>query len=186
MIGRVLGLIFVSALIPGYAQTSSSQITKTKALQNVRVSSVPGWFELVSDENKFRVLFPARPKIDNDVISMKGFKVANDSGKWAAFCSDLGRPAPDDEPALRNLYQQSIDSMTRNKTYLLASGDVFLNGRLGIDFRIRGLSHTSYTRAFAVGRRLYILSVEQKKTANSEPETPPEVQQFFDSFAYWD
>ena len=79
-----------------------------------------------------------------------------------------------------------MDSMTHHKTFLLASQDVFLNGRLGVEFRVRGLSQTSYTRAFAFGRRLYTLSVSRKKTADPEGDTPQDVQQFFDSFAYWD
>ena len=117
---------------------------------------------------------------------MKGFKLTNAAGKWAVFCSDLGKNAPDDESGMRSLYQRSMDSMTHNKTYLLVSEDVFLNGRLGVEFRIRGLSQTSYTRAYAFGPRLYTLSVTRKKTANEEPDTPPDVQQFFDSFTYWE
>lgn len=173
----------VSAVL---AQDSSSSITKAGALKNTRVLSLPGWSEAVSDECHFRVLFPGQPKIDDDVASIKGFKLANSSGKWTASCADLGRTVPNEEAALRQLYQQSMAAMTRNKTYLLADSDVLLNGRLGTEFRIRGLSQTSYTRAFVFGRRLYTLSVTRKKAAQVSDENPPDVQQFFDSFAYWD
>lgn len=191
MIARVLSLILIATVLTaGYAQSSSPQITKARALRDVRVLSLPGWSEVLSDENKFRILFPGKAQIDDDVISMKGFTLTKGSGHWSVFCADLGVSIPNEESALRKAYQQSIDSMTRNKTYLLASEDVSLNGRLGIQFRIRGLSRTSYTRAFAFGRKLYTISVSQKKTAdqtadqNADP--PPDVQQFFDSFAYWD
>ena len=120
------------------------------------------------------------------MASKKGFKLANSSGKWSAVCADLGRTVPNDESALREVYQQSMDTMTHNKTYLIASSDVLLNGRLGIEFRIRGLSQTSYTQAFVFGRRLYTISVIRKKTEQVSPENPVDVQQFFDSFAYWD
>ena len=167
-------------------QDSSLSITKASALKNTRVMSLPGWSEVVSDESHFRILFPGQPKIDDDVASIKGFKLTNSSGKWSASCADLGRKVPNEETALRQLYQQSMAAMTRNKTYLLADSDVFLNGRLGTEFRIRGLSQTSYTRAFVFGRRLYTLSVTRKKTAEVSADNPPDVQQFFDSFAYWD
>jgi hypothetical protein len=193
MIRTVLGLIMavaltpiVSCLVTTSAQQPASPITKASALKNVRISSLPGWSETVSDECSFRILFPGKPQIDNDAASRKGFKLANSSGKWSASCADLGRTVPNDESALRQVYQQSMDAMTHNKTYLIASGDVFLNGRLGIEFRIRGLSQTSYTQAFVFGRRLYTISVTRKKTAEVSADNPADVQQFFDSFAYWD
>jgi hypothetical protein len=193
MIRTVLGLIMAVALTPivsglviTSAQQPASPITKASALKNVRISSLPGWSETVSDECSFRILFPGKPKIDSDAASMKGFKLANSSGKWSASCADLGRTVPNDESALRQVYQQSMDAMTHNKTYLIASGDVSLNGRLGIEFRIRGLSQTSYTQAFVFGRRLYTISVTRKKTAEVSADNPADVQQFFDSFAYWD
>jgi hypothetical protein len=193
MIRTVLGLIIAvastpmaSGLFTPTAQQPASQITKASALKNVRISSLPGWSEVVSDEGNFRILFPGKPQTDDDVVSMKGFKLANTAGKWSASRADLGRTVPNDESALREVYQQSMDAMTHNKTFLIASGDVFLNGRLGIEFRIRGLSQTSYTQAFVFGRRLYTLSVTRKKTAQVSDENPSDVQQFFDSFAYWD
>lgn len=186
MIRRVCGLIVVAAaLTTGYAQTSE-QVTKANALKKVGVTSLPGWSEVLSDKNKFRVLFPGQPQVDDDVISMPGFRLTNASGKWSVFCADLRGNVPKDESSLRDLYQRSMDSMTHNKTFLLASQDVFLNGRLGIEFRIRGLAQTSYTRAFASSRSLYTLSVSRKNPKNPEADTPQDVQQFFDSFAYWD
>ena len=192
MIRTVLGLIMAVLSIPMAsgltvsAQQPASEITKASALKNVRISSLPGWSEVVSDECSFRILFPGKPEIDHDVVSTKGFKLANSSGKWSAVCADLGRTVPNDESALREVYQQSMDTMTHNKTYLIASSDVFLNGRLGIEFRIRGLSQTSYTQAFVFGRRLYTISVTRKKTEQVSADNPADVQQFFDSFAYWD
>jgi hypothetical protein len=193
MIRTVLGMIMAVASTPmasgritASVQQPASQVTKASALQNVRISSLPGWSEAVSDEGRFRILFPGNPKIDDDVVSTKGFKLASSSGKWSALCADLGRTVPNDESALRQVYQQSMDAITRNKTYLIASGDVFINGRLGIEFRIRGLSQTSYTQAFVFGRRLYTISVTRKKTDQVSAENPSDVQQFFDSFAYWD
>ena len=174
------------ALTSVRTQTSSSLITKASALKNVRVWSIPGWSEVISDGCKFRVLFPGPPKIDDDVISIRGLRFSNSAGKWSASCSDLGRTVANDDAILRELYQKSMDSMTHNKTYLLASSDVFLNQRLGVEFTIRGLSQVSYTRAFVSGRRLYTVSVARKNSAKTADDIPRDVQQFFDSFAYWD
>ncbi len=193
MSGRVLGLMLAVAAMPlnsafgtVRAQTSSAPITRASALKNVRVLSIPGWVEALSEENNFRVLFPGAPQIDDEVASVKGFKLSNSAGKWTASCAHLGQPVGNDEASLRKLYQQSMDAMTHGKTYLLASGDVFLNGRLGVEFRIRGLSRISYTRAFVFGRRLYTISVTRKDPARAPHENPTDVQQFFDSFIYWD
>jgi hypothetical protein len=193
MYARVPGLMLAVALMPMNlasaavrAQASSTSITKASALKNVRVSSIPGWFDAVSDESSFRILFPGKPEMDDDVVSIRGFKFTNSAGKWSASCTDLKQTTPADEVSLRALYQKSMDAMTRNKTYLLASGDIFLNGRLGVEFRIRGLSRVSYTRAFVSGRRLYTISVSRDNPAQATGDTPADVQQFFDSFAYWD
>jgi hypothetical protein len=176
----------VSCLVTASAQQPASPITKESALKNVRISTLPNWSEAVSDECHFRILFPGKPEIDDGGVSAKGFKLANSSGKWSASCADLGRTVPNDESSLTQVYQQSMDAATHNKTYLIASSDVFLNGRVGIEFRIRGLSQTSYTQAFVFGRRLYTISVTHKKKDQVTSENPADVQQFFDSFAYWD
>ena len=193
MLRTVLGLIMIvastptsSSVLTAHAQEPPSSLTKASALKNVQVSSLPGWFEAVSDECHFRILFPGKPEINDEIISIKGLRVSNSSGKWSASCADLGTTAPKDESELQKLYQHSMDAMTRNKTYLISSSDIYLNGRLGIEFRIRGLSQTSYTRALAVGRRLYTVSVSRKKTTEESADYPSDVQQFFNSFAYWD
>jgi len=192
MLGRVLGLM-LAVTLPAHldlssirAQATSSSITKASALKNVRGSSIPGWLELVSDECNFRILFPGKPQIDNEVLPRRGFKFTNSAGKWSAFCADLGQAVPSDETSLRDLYQKRMDAMTRNKTYLLASSDLSINGRLGIEFTIHGLSQVSYTRAFASGHRLYMISVARKNSTTATDDIPADVQQFFDSFAYWD
>jgi hypothetical protein len=193
MYGRVFGLLLTIAfapVIPGLtvirAQSSPTSISKTEALRNVRVSAVPAWSEVVSAQDNFRILFPGKPQIDDDVISIRGFKFANSAGKWSASCADLPQTVPNDEAALRELYQRSMDAMTRNKTYVMSSSDVSLNGRLGVEFTIRGSSRISYTRAFASGRRLYTISVSRKNPAPATDDPPADIQQFFDSFAYWD
>jgi hypothetical protein len=187
---RAVGPLVVALLLlfhpAASAQVASSPITKANALGNVRVSSLPGWFEFVSEESKFRVLFPGTPKFDDDVSSMKGYKFKDDSGQWAAWCSDLGREVPNDPASLRNAYQQSIGAKTRGRDNLFISGDVWLNGRLGTEFIIQRGGRVDYIRAFAFGRRLYTLNVTRKRTTRGSSAIPADVQQFFDSFVYWD
>ena len=171
---------------PAAASAQNSSVTKENALGNVRVSSIPGWFEFVSEQYRFRILFPGAPQHDNDVASMKGFKVTNASGHWAAWCSDLGREAPNEESILRSAYQRTIETMTSHRTSLFVSGDVFLNGRLGAELIIDEGGRTSYVRAFIFGRKLYTLSVTRKKGSPGGNTLPSDVRQFFDSFTYWD
>ena len=183
-------MILVAALLPApftaSAQGPSPPVTKTNSIKDVRVSALPGWFEFVSEKYRFRVLFPGEPQTDGDVASMKGFKVKDASGQWAAWCSDLGRTVPNESSALRSAYQQAIGAMTHDRNSLFISGDVFLYGRLGTEMVIHTSGRISYIRAFIFGRRLYTLSVTRKRTDQGRDAIPPDVRQFFDSFAYWD
>lgn len=118
---------------------------------------------------------------------MHGYQMFGDVTNWFAFYTDYETPRPSDEKHLREAYQGSVQTMTQKKgTKLLAQSDVFLHGRLGSQFIIEGLGITSYMRAFAFGRRLYTLAVDRRIEGTAIPRLPKDVQQFFDSFTYWD
>ena len=186
------GLLILTAFVlilgsaAAFTQNSAPTITRADALKSVRVSSLPGWFEFVSEESRFRILFPGAPKPNNDVSTMKGFKFEDASGHWAAWCSDLGVTAPNDNSLLRDQYQRAIAAMTHGNNRLFVSGDVFLNGRLGAEVIIQRSSRVDYIRTFAFGRRLYTLTVTRKRTNGVGSDVPQDVQEFFDSFTYWD
>lgn len=177
--------LLLSQATTASAQTSSSPVTKAEAIRTVRVSSLPGWFEFLSEQCRFRVLFPGAPRT-GVVASSKGFKLRNGSDQWAARCGDLDVSAPNETSLLRQKYQEVIAAMTRGDNRLFASGDVMLNGRLGAEVIIQRSSRIDYVRTFAYGRRVYTLTVTRKRTNPVRDGVPPDVQTFFDSFTYWD
>jgi len=189
---RGVGLLILAAFVlmfdsaAAFTQNSAATIAKADALKSVRVSSLPGWFEFVSEASRFRILFPGAPKSNNDVSTMKGFTIEDASGHWAAWCSDLGVTAPNNDSLLREKYQHAIAGMVHGNNRLFVSGDVFLNGRLGAEVIIQRSSRVDYIRTFAFGRRLYTLTVTRKRTNHVGSDVPEDVQQFFDSFIYWD
>jgi len=186
----VLALLVVSvALTPSEvacAQKSSLPVNKDRAVQEVHVRSSPGWLEAVSDDGRFRILFPGKPTVGGDVVSLKGFKLVEPERKWVAYYTDFEQPMPNDEAYLRNAYHRSVEAITKDGKRLLAQRDVLLNTRLGSEFVIDGPNLVSYMRAFVAGRRMYTLSVDQKKADGAGTVIPADVQQFFDSFTYWD
>jgi len=188
LIGPVLLATYISLSLTRIVsgQEAASPVSKTRAIKEVRVSSMSGWYEAVSEEGRYRVLFPRQPQIDDDVVSVKGFRCIEPESNWLASYTDFARPVPNDENYLRNAYHGSVEAITKKGNSLLAQRDVFLNGRLGNEFVVGGPALISYLRVFVSGSRMYTLSVNRKKTPGTNGQIPGDVQQFFDSFAYWD
>lgn len=156
-------------------------------MKGVKVSSIDAWKEILSEEGRFRILFPGQPKSSDGGFGMKGFQFSESGSNWFAYYNDFDELKSNDEKALRNAYQGSVEAITRKAgTRLLKQEDVFLNGRLGTEFVVEGAELTSYMRAFLFGRRMYTLAVERKRVANGDSNVPIEVKQFFESFTYWD
>jgi hypothetical protein len=117
---------------------------------------------------------------------MKGFKFFQPETNWFAYYSDFDQPMPLDEAYLRNAYHGSVEAIAKNGKRLLAQRDVFLNKRLGTEFVIARPSLVSYMRSFIFGSRAYTLAVDRKTDVGSDATFPSDVQQFFDSFTYWE
>lgn len=179
------GLLLLFHPATASAQASSSPISRAEALSTVRFSSAPGWYEFLSEQCRFRVLFPGAPRT-GVVASSKGFELDSGSEEWAARCGDLREIAPNETALLRLRYQQMIATMTHGSNRLFVSGDVMLNGRLGAEVIVQRSSRINYVRLFAYGRRLYTLTVTRKRTKQLRDGIPEDVQKFFDSFTYWD
>src|SRR5438128_1247322 len=79
------------------AQDASLPVSKVRALRLVRVSSLPGWREEVSNEGRFRVLFPCGPEISADVISVKELKCTYAGVSWQVSYTELPRAVLSDE-----------------------------------------------------------------------------------------
>ena len=167
-------------------QAVRPSVSKAQAMKDVKAPIIAGWHEAISDEGRFRILFPGQPRADAEVRSMKGFKFFAAEANWFAYYTDFDQPRASDDAHLRSAYNDSVEDITKNGKQLLSQKDVFLNGRLGSEFIIEAPGTVSYMRAYLFGRRMYTLAVDRKRVANGDATIPNDVQQFFESFTYWD
>jgi hypothetical protein len=171
----------------GCAQSRPKPVTKARALSALRLTSVEGWKEAISEEGRFRVLFPGIFKGGNERnTDMKGFKCFQAETNWFAYYNDFDQPRASDDAHLRVAYRGSVEALTKAGSRLLSQKDVSLNGRLGTEFVLESAGRVSYMRAFLFLRRMYTLAVDRTRVTNGDPTIPEDVQQFFDSFTYWD
>ena len=179
-----LTVLIVSPLVYGQKR---APLAKSEAIRKARVGAISDWRETISDDGRFRILFPGPPQVDNDVVTAVGLKVIEPNTSWTAFYSDLGRVVPTNEAAFRKAYRSGLNGLNGEGRTLLSQRDVYLNGRLGTEFVIERAGLTSYMRAFVVGRRLYTLAAHRKEVdASNRANIPTDVRHFFDSFAYWE
>lgn len=169
-----------------YAQHSTSPITQTQALREVKVKSFGGWKEAVSERGRFRILFPGTPRVSDDVVTMTGFKfTARPGANWFAYFSDLDITVTD-HALLREKYRVGANASSHDGTKLLRQSDVYLNGKLGSELVLKGRGTMSYMRTFLVGSRIWVLSVDSFRNTNRGSTPPRDVQRFFDSFTFWE
>jgi hypothetical protein len=179
-----LTVLIVSPLVCGQKRVP---LAKSEAIRKAPVGAIPDWRETISDDGRFRILFPGPSQVDNDVVTAVGLKVIESNTSWTVFYSDLGRVVPTNEAAFRKAYRAGLNGLTGEGRTVLSQRDVYLNGRLGTEFVIEGEGLTSYMRALVVGRRLYTLAAHRKEVdASTRANIPTDVRHFFDSFAYWE
>ena len=169
-------------------QKSNSPITKTQALRDVKVASIQSWKEIISDEGRFRILFPNEPAIygkGNSGTDLRGFNLIQGEMNWFAYFNDYSNPIYD-ETKLREAYQGSVERITRKGVKLLKQNDVFVNKKLGTEFILEGHDAISYMRAFLIGSRMYTLAVDNRQKTQPIDKIPDNVEQFFDSFTFWE
>jgi hypothetical protein len=166
----------------------TQQVTKASARKDVKLPAVDNWKEAISEEGRFRILFPNNPHAREEGSSLKGFSLVEPYTNWFAYFQDFAEPRKTDDDALRKAYLGSIESIVKNnQAQLLSQKDVRSNGRLGTECVIvNKASLVSYIRAFLYLRRMYTLEVDRKGEVVTDVTVPKDVQQFFDSFAYWD
>jgi hypothetical protein len=179
-----LTVLIVSPLVCGQKRVP---LAKSEAIRKAPVGAIPDWRETISDEGRFRILFPGPSQVDNNVVSAVGLRVIEPNTSWNVFYSDLDRIVPTNEAAFRKAYRAGLNGVTGEGRTLLSQRDVYLSGRLGTEFVIEGAGLTSYMRVFVVGRRLYTLAAHRKEVdASTRATIPTDVRRFFDSFAYWE
>ncbi len=179
-----LTVLIVAPLVCGQKRVP---LAKSEAIRKARVGAIPEWRETISDDGRFRVLFPGRAQVDNNVVSAVGLRVIEPNTSWNVFYSDLDRIVPINEVAFRKAYRAGLNGLTGEGRTLLSQKDVYFNGRLGTEFVIEGVGRISYMRVFVVGRRLYTLAAHRNAVdASNRSNIPTDVRHFFDSFAYWE
>jgi hypothetical protein len=185
-----LAAVALSLSSAACGQTARPRIGKSEAVKSVKVASLDGWKEAVSDEGRFRILFHGEPVASHDPGG-KGFEMKGDRVKWFALYYDYNNSFDDDDATLRQKYAESVEALTKRGSKLLSRREVTLNGRPGVEFILLGQAAAgqvakSYMRAFQVGRRLYTLAVDDYKDVSESNAVPAEVQSYFDSFTFWE
>ncbi len=166
-------------------QTPKPLLDKAQALRDVKVKSVYGGKEVVSDEGRFRIVFPDKSvEIYDEVISLHGFQLRIGKTKWSMLYSDLDYSINDNTQA-REKYHRSVEAVTWNGSKLIRQNDVVLNGKLGDEVIFSKEQSKTFIRSFIVNNRLYSVSVDIKDSADESSEIPKDIQQFFDSFTFW-
>lgn len=173
----------------GCLRLKKSPVSKAEALKAVKVSSVEGWKEVVWDKGRFRVLFPREPRLKGEnaaAAMLKGYELIETEASWFVLYKDYDEPRTDDPTELRAAYNKSVEALAKSGATLHRQDDVFLNGRLGTEFVLEGRGAVSYMRAFTIGRRMYMLGVDDKKGFNGSSKLPKDVEQFMNSFTFWE
>ncbi|MDT5121215.1 MAG: hypothetical protein QOC96_697 [Acidobacteriota bacterium] len=171
----------------GCGQTNKPSLDKAQALRDVKVKSVAGWKEVISETGRFRILFPNEPEIRNSgTPNMQGYKLMSGDRGWFAYYADLNKSKVSDEAGIREAYHKSVEDMARKGGTLLRQNDISLNGRLGIEVVFQGRGATSFIRSFLIGQRMYVVEVDSKDVIDKDTSLPTDVQQFFDSFTFWE
>lgn len=168
------------------AQAGETLIKRAEALKAVEVVSVPNWLEVVSPEGQFRILFPVEPKVDDNVISVKGWRVTAGDSQWVAYFSKVEAEVTSSERSVREGYDRAYAAVTKDGDSVLMHRDVLINGRLGRESVIARQGKIDYTRTFLTRGRVYLLSVHRTAGVANDATIPADVLQFFNSFACWD
>lgn len=168
-------------------QAKKPLVFRKQALETVKIRSLEGWKEAISDDGRLRVLFPNDFVVVNsgDRGRFQGFKFKSDDASWVAYYTDSTHSRSTDEE-LRAAYRGSVEALTKKGAKLLKQDDIILNDRLGIEFVLQNSFATSYLRSFLIGDRQYILSVDVNNMKDSSGSIPQNIQQFFDSFTFWE
>src|SRR5262249_26869241 len=123
----------------------------------------------------------------NEVIGAKGLKVIEPDTTWSVYYTELGNVPPPNQSSFRKAYRDGLARMTAEGRTLVVQRDIYLHGKLGIEFVLSSSGLTSYMRAFVVGQRLYTLAAHRKTgDVIANGDVPGDVKQFFDSFAHWE
>lgn len=186
-IARALTLALLAFLfLPGLqAQDDQSVITKREALNRFSETNDSELREIISDEARFRVVFPGKPEIDDDVITVRGFRLRARGARWVVSYSDLDLPRSVTSEELRERYHKANQAAARSGQ-LVSERDVFLNGRLGSEVVIRNQDELTRMRSFISGKRVFIIAVITNETDKARSQIDDDIKQFFESFTFWD
>jgi hypothetical protein len=186
-----LAALLLCLTLVSCGQTSRPRVAKGAALKSVKVAALEGWKEAVSDTGRFRILFHGEPLVADEPVGA-GFEMKSNKVKWFALYYDYQFENNDNDATVRKKYNESVEALAKKGSkLLLAKRDLTLNGRPGVEFILLGPGGggewaKSYMRSFMVGSRLYTLAVDDYINVSEAVEVPAEVQNFFDSFTFWE
>lgn len=158
--------------------------TRDQAMKRVGVIAISGWQEFIPAEGRLRILFPGRPKLVDDVRSVHDYRIKLDDTEWRALYSDLDAPMKD-EAELRTTLDRASNAMVRPGTTIRSRTEIRINAQLGLDMILEVPQGTLFLRAVQAGQRSYIVSALRAPGRNTCTSYPVDVQQFFDTFTFW-
>lgn len=144
----------------------------------------------VSEKGRFSIDFIREPTYDVQEFGptvIHEFRVSDGKTEWRLTYTDFQNEV-NDEDSVRAAYQKGIESLQMSAT-LITQTDIRLKGRLGAEYLMRKGEVVYTTRSFLIGRRLYLLSVEENRGSKrpaAKAAISPKVRRFLDSFDFWE
>jgi hypothetical protein len=179
-----IGLVFFCAVGICHAQSAGAR-------QAISVDLAERPKPFVSEKGRFLIEFPREPTYDVQQFgptTIHDFKVSEANAEWRLTYTDFQNEVHD-ENDLRSAYQAGTMSLQTRPAKLISQTEVRLNGRLGVENLMRE-GATAYTsRTFLIGRRLYIVTVEQHQGVGRRSVRTvalARVRRFLDSFDFWE
>ena len=145
----------------------------------------------VSEKGRFSIGFTQEPTYDVQEFGptvIHEFKVNDGRTEWRVTYTDFQNEL-NDEDSVRVAYRKAIESLQTRPATLIAQTDIRLRGRLGVEYLMKEGEVVYATRSFLIGRRLYLISVEEKKRTKrsaAKAVISSKVRRFLDSFDFWE
>jgi hypothetical protein len=179
-----LALIAVTLLSPMLGHAQGTIPAREQAMERVGVVSISGWREFIPTDGRFRLLLPGLPEFVDDVRSVYDYRLKTDDTEWRVLYSDLDVPMKD-EAELRTTLDRAIGAMARPGTTIRSRTEIRINYQLGDDLILESPKGILFMRTIQAGVRTYIVSALRPPGKSRCSSVPADVQQFFDSFTFW-
>ena len=146
--------------------------------------------QFVSERGRFSIRFTKQPTYDVQEFGptvVHEFKVIDRGTEWRVTYTDFQNEV-NDEDSVRAAYRKAIESLQTKPATLILQTDIRVKGKLGVEYRMREGQVAYTTRSFLIGRRLYLITVEEGRDIKRrfQRAISPKVRRFLESFDFWE